>query len=95
MFLLIPAVFFLTPFPLYQTTVQNPAFVLDHEQANPLPVDSVTEVICNYDSFVLLDSVSLRGIVEHSSDALYMPIGKDQAIKMGCSSKDIKSIQRQ
>lgn len=93
--LLVPTVFFLTPFPLYQTTVQNPAFVLDREQANPLPVNSTTQVICNNDRFVLLDSVSLKGIVEHSSDALYMPIGKDEAKKRGCSSSDIKTIQRQ
>jgi len=92
---LVPIVFFLTPFPLYQTTVQNPAFVLDREQANPLPVNSATQILCDNNTFVLLDSVSLKEIVEHSSDALYMPIGKEQAKKWGCSRSDIKNIQRQ
>jgi hypothetical protein len=92
---LIPIVFFLTPFPLYQTTVQNPAFVLDREQANPLPVNSATQILCGNNTFVLLDSVSPKDIVEHSSDALYMPIGKDEAKKRGCSLSDIKTIQRQ
>lgn len=92
---LVPIVFFLTPFPLYQTTVQNPAFVLDREQANPLPVNSTTKILCNNNAFVLLDSVSLKDIVEHSSDALYMPIGKERAKKWGCSQSDIKNIQRQ
>lgn len=93
--LLMPTVFFVAPFSLYQTTIQNPLFVLDHEAPNPLPVDKNTSAICNNKPFILLDVVTSKEITEHSSDALFMPLGQQKAVELGCSQSDIKKIQRQ
>ncbi len=92
--LLIPAVFFVAPFSLYQTTVQNPLFVLDHEAPNPLPANVDTVATCNKKTFVLLDELSSNAITEHSSDALFMPLGQQRAVALGCSRGDIKKIQQ-
>lgn len=93
--LLIPAVFFVTPFSLYQTMVQNPSFELDRESPNPLPVNVNTIATCNNKHFALLDVVLSKEITEHSSDTLFMPLGQQKAVALGCSQSDIKEIQRQ
>lgn len=93
--LLIPAVFFIAPFSLYQTTVQNPSFVLSLEQPNPYPITKETQVKCNNTSYFISDYLDARSITEHSSDVLYMPIGQALASKWSCTNNEIKSIQRE
>lgn len=93
--MLIPAVFLVAPFSLYQTTVQNPSFVLDHESPNPLPINTNTSAKCSNKTFLLLDKVTVQEIIEHSSDALFMPLGQQKALELVCSRSDIKEIQQE
>ncbi|MBT8609463.1 hypothetical protein G6660_05315 [Polynucleobacter paneuropaeus] len=93
--ILIPGVYFFSPFALYQTAVQNPSFLESQERANPYPIDSTTKVICNKTPIILLDFVDANAITVHNADTLYMPIGMSLASKLGCSQHEIKAIQRQ
>jgi len=92
---LVPVVYVIAPFALYQTTVQNPAFVLNRERPNPYPLSAGTAIACNNTFYQISDFLSQKNIIEHSSDALYMPLGPELASRWSCSNREIKAIQRQ
>ena len=89
---LIPAVFLFSPFPLYQSVVQKPAFMMEKSLKTAAP-DSLV-FWCGGKERRISDPEVLLKVTEHSSDWAFMPLGKKLSKELSCSPREIKSLQR-
>lgn len=89
---LIPVVFIFSPFPLYQSVVQKPVFIMERAVSTKVP--NPLEVICNGRSHEVVDAVVLARVTEHSSDLSFMPLGSNLARQLVCTPQEIKELQR-
>jgi hypothetical protein len=89
---LIPAVFLFSPFPLYQSVVQKPAFMMEKSFKTATP-DSLV-FLCGGKERRISDPEVLLRVTEHSSDWAFMPLGKKLSEELSCSPGEIKSLQR-
>jgi hypothetical protein len=89
---LVPAVFLFSPFPLYQSIVQKPAFM----QEKPILTAAPNPVVfyCGGEKRVISDPSLMLRVTEHSSDWAFMPLGKDLAKELHCSASELKNLQR-
>lgn len=88
---LIPAVFIVTPFPLYQTIVQKPGFLNERPIATEAPNSIV--ISCNNQSSLEIYPLIKNKILEHSSDEA-LPLGDRISKQFKCTSSEIKAVQR-
>lgn len=91
-FALIPAVFIYSPFPLYQSIVQKPAFMMENSIKTAVP-DSLAFSCGGRERFITDPEFLLR-VTEHSSDWAYMPLGQRLSKELSCSPGEIKDLQR-
>ena len=87
---LIPAVYFIKPFPLYQTFVQVLIPGEGRESRNPTKL----QISCGGAEKVITDPAILANITTHNSDEFFMPLGEKTAAALGCSKSDMQSLQR-
>jgi len=91
--LLVPAVYVVSPFSLYQTMVQKPGFI--NEESPDIRARSSLKITCDKNIINLTAPDLLSKINDHSSDALYMPFGEVFFKEFGCSLEDVKKLQRE
>jgi hypothetical protein len=92
LFLLIPAVYIASPFPIYQTVVQKPNFL--DEPIITVTVPTPLEFICGGEKQSFTDPAVIALMTEHSGDAAFMPLGPDLAKQLNCTKSEIKDLQR-
>ncbi|OFV80871.1 MAG: hypothetical protein A2Y78_08845 [Acidobacteria bacterium RBG_13_68_16] len=91
--LLVPLVFAIRPFPLYQTIVQIPDFVSG--QINPVGPLKELRVSCGGAAKTITDPTVLASILKHSADEYYIPLGSTVTAQLGCTQGDVRRLQRQ
>lgn len=91
--LLLPTVYLLRPFPLYQTVVQVPSFV--PPAADALGPPAQLRVSCGGTVRTITDPAILSRVETHSADEYFMPLGREAAIQLGCTAEDLRTLQRQ
>jgi hypothetical protein len=91
--LLLPLVFVVRPFPLYQTIVQIPDFVSG--QTNPVGPLKELRVSCGGVMKTVTDPALLASVEKHSADEHYMPLGSTVAAQLGCTTADVRRLQRE
>jgi hypothetical protein len=89
---LIPSVFLFSPFPLYQSVVQKPAFI--DEPAIPTVVPMPFKFICGGEIRDLSDAAVIAKFTDHSSDLYHMPLGQSLVDQFQCTPAEVKTIQR-
>lgn len=89
---LIPSVFIFSPFPLYQSVVQKPAFI--DEPKIPTAVPNPFQFICGGEERLLSDKVAIATFTDHSSDLYHMPLGQPLVKEFKCTPAEVKAIQR-
>lgn len=92
LFLLIPAVFIISPFPIYQTVVQKPNFL--DEPSIAVAVPNPLEFTCGGEKQSFTDPTVIALMTEHSGDAAFMPLGPELAKQLNCTKSEIKELQR-
>jgi hypothetical protein len=90
---LLPAVFFLRPFPLFMTIVQVPNFVSRRADAVASPTE--LQISCGGVVKTVTDPAVLASISKLSADEYYMPLGSTVAAQLGCTKEDLRGLQRQ
>ena len=92
-FCLLPAIYIIKPFPLYQTIVQVPSSF--DNTASPVRTPTILEFTCGGVFQEVTDPSLLEKITWHSASEFYMPFGPDFAAERNCSKEDMRNLQRQ
>jgi hypothetical protein len=89
---LIPSVFIFSPFPLYQSVVQKPAFI--DEPKMPTAAPNPFQFFCGGEMRLLSDKTAIATFTDHSSDLYHMPLGQTLVKEFKCTPAEVKVIQR-
>ena len=88
---LVPVVYFITPFPLYQAFVQVPE---GNDDAALVQVPKALELSCAGVEKIVTDPAILANLTKHTADELFMPLGAKAATDLGCTRDELRNLQR-
>jgi len=87
---LVPIVYFIKPFPLYQTLVQ---VLIPADAGNAGTLPKILELSCGGEA-KLVEVTDPAVLTRPSSDEFFMPLGEKTASDLGCTKDDVKKLQR-